>query len=467
MSIRRVAAACLASAFLVAGFTASASERSNGTAEKPIDGRRFVEPEVKPKSAPDAMELKGPSCAAVERDPQRYMKPGETVAVCFDSEAPKSLTGKRGLAASKPESEPKRNPRAASGDGTVWCDDQEDNTIWYTRTELCAVHDHYIVVVNKNGAPIGYADGTVKQEIDTVNTSTHFQEYLYYKLKDAIGDAKSITVEISAACRPGPAECHQGPGPWEGKAPMVPGTSLDGTWLREWTGTTYQRNLELVYTLGVTVDNGIEVGSGEAVWGYNTADEWKVRCDNRVGTQAGCVVPAYTPTFNINWEKYPGANAYIYAAQWKIKTHPGKEGSGEPLHREADFTTAVRNRTKVCDGSFKVQDNFTGMVDDRYIPAEFQCDEYPFAKSKESGGQLKIDSGKECKQYALWPGYTNPAKYSIMEAHAPHGAADCARATMDKRGNEGVGGDLGRFTVSQRLLDDDAYWVHAEYILNE
>ncbi|MFJ6556864.1 hypothetical protein ACIQNT_32265 [Streptomyces luteogriseus] len=33
---------------------------------------------------------------------------------------------------------------------------------------------------------------------------------------------------------------------------------------------------------------------------------------------------------------------------------------------------------------------------------------------------------------------------------------------MPKNQNEGVGGDLGRFTKAQRLLGDDGCWVDAE-----
>ncbi|GAA2281308.1 hypothetical protein GCM10010234_18080 [Streptomyces hawaiiensis] len=39
--------------------------------------------------------------------------------------------------------------------------------------------------------------------------------------------------------------------------------------------------------------------------------------------------------------------------------------------------------------------------------------------------------------------------------------AECARASMPKNQNEGVGGDLGRFTKAQRLIGGDGYWVDA------
>lgn len=404
------------------------------------------------------MEFKGPSCTKVKRNPKGYMKPGENVAFCFDSKAPKNLARKKAAEETKPEAKVKQGGRDANGDGAVWCDASgETNSAWYTRTELCAVHDHYIVVVNKNGAPIGYADGTVKQEITTQISSTNFEEYFYYKLKGATGAAKEINIEVSAACRPGPVQCHQSAGPWEGKAPMTVGSSRDGTWLREWTENSGHRNLELVYTLKVSLSNGVETGSNEATWGYNTLDEWKVRCDNEVGALAGCVVPAYTPTLVVN-PKYSEARQFIGMVQASMATHPGWEGHGEPLHREASKAVSDKNRAVICDSTFTANPS---------TPKPAQCDEFPFAKSKESGRQAGVTSGKECQQYYVLADIIDGKEYLSLgwpgsnQGKMPSASAKCARASMPKAQNEGVGGDLGRKTTAWRLVDDDAYWVDA------
>ncbi|MFF1715940.1 hypothetical protein [Streptomyces sp. NPDC058268] len=404
------------------------------------------------------MKLKGPSCTEVQRDAKDYIKPGENVAFCFDSKPPKNLARKKAAEGTKSETKDKQGGQGANGGGAVWCDTSgQNNTAWSTRTQLCAVHDNYIVVVNKNGAPIGYAEGTVKQEITTHIGDTNFEEYFYYGMNGAIGGAKDLKVKITAACRPSSVECHQGSGPWEGAVPIPVGSSRDGTWLREWTETTGHRSLELVYTLEISLSNGVETGSGTASWGYNTLDEWKVRCDNEVATYAGCVVEAYTPTLVVK-EKYNEARQFIGMVQSSMSTHPGWQGHGEPLHREADEAVAKKNRAVICDSTFTANPS---------TPKPAQCDEFPFAKSKESGRQSGVTSGKVCQQYYVLSSIIEGKEYLSLgwpgsnQGTMPSASAKCARASMPKVQNEGVGGDLGRLTTSQRILNGDAYWVDA------
>ncbi|MFF8939131.1 MobF family relaxase [Streptomyces paradoxus] len=66
-----------------------------------------------------------------------------------------------------------------------------------------------------------------------------------------------------------------------------------------------------------------------------------------------------------------------------------------------------------------------------------------------------VSSTLEGKEYLslTWPG--------LKEGKMPPANAKCARASMPKNQNEGVGGDLGRFTKAQRLLGGDGYWVDA------
>jgi hypothetical protein len=183
---------------------------------------------------------------------------------------------------------------------------------------------------------------------------------------------------------------------------------------------------------------------------------WQVRCDKEVGNTAGCVVPKFTPTLVIA-EKYNAARQFIGMVQASMSRHPGWEGHGQPLRREADDAVARKNREVVCDSTFRPSSS---------TPPPVQCDEFPFAKSKESGRQLGVTSGASCQQYSvvtqtwsdgtkhlsvIWPG--------LSEGKMPPANAKCARASMPKVQNEGVGGDLGRRTTEWRLLGSDPYWV--------
>ncbi|MFD7677667.1 hypothetical protein [Streptomyces sp. NPDC059759] len=307
------------------------------------------------------------------------------------------------------------------------------------------------------GIVFGNAYGFVEQEINTSSTSISFGEDFSFELLDADVGTAGMTVEVDSRCSID-TSCREGSGPWEGVPhPVTVGVPLEGTWERSWAGTEGNKQFIIDYDLTVTIGSL----AGTTGWGgdLEPADGlYSVRCDNEIGQYPGCIVPDFTPTFNVDDVKYPGGSDYINDAQDYIKTHPGAEdwSTKTPLHRESSTEQADKNRRKVCDSSFEPEDWFDG-------EHEIQCDEYPFAKSKESGGQLGIASGSECKQFALHPGYEEfePLTPHAMFSYVVSGNANCARASMTKTDNEGVGGDLGRFYVANKILEDDPYWVNA------
>jgi hypothetical protein len=398
----------------------------------------------KPRVIPDksAKNVGNDNCIQARREAATK---GESTALCSK---PVSASEAKRLTAT---------PTAAASGGTVWCDDQEAETAIVTRTSICRHKvEKFDLVRADNGAVLGSTYLTIKQEIDTSATSKTFDEYFFVRVQAVSGGlADGFNLQIDAECAPSTA-CQQGSGPWEGPTPMELLSERDGTWQRTWTHDTYFDTLLLEYTLTITKPDALP---GTASWGVSDSSAFQVRCDNQVGRFAGCIVPSYTPTFDVDNVKYPLASDYIDKAQWEIDTHPGSESAGgQPLHRESDEEVARANRQKVCDSTFTPEDHWTGSVADDEVP-EFQCDEYPFAATKESGGQLGISSGSECKQFTIFPPVEGYPNGWAGLAYARSGPANCARATMTKEDNEGVGGDLGRFTVDQRLLGGDGYWV--------
>jgi hypothetical protein len=110
-----------------------------------------------------------------------------------------------------------------------------------------------------------------------------------------------------------------------------------------------------------------------------------------VGGNTGCVFPNYTPTLQKNTKKYPAAAAYYWVRMEKLASHPGSEQHNKPLHRLADDTKAKENRDKVCMlavAEWNPHPNADGT----------SCDEYPFTKSRESGG-MTLSSGKSCATF--------------------------------------------------------------------
>ncbi|MFF7987918.1 hypothetical protein ACFZDK_54415 [Streptomyces sp. NPDC007901] len=306
------------------------------------------------------------------------------------------------------------------------------------------------------GMIFGKAYGVVQQEIDPSNSSTEFTEYMNFHLSSADITSDAMTVQVDSECSFGASWCKADTQPWGTPRPIAVGQSIDGTWTRSWTNDT--KNAEFMMTYELTVNIG--GSSGTTRWGGDNEPgdgQYDVRCDNEIGTYAGCVIKNYTPTFVID-TKYNLARQFIGMAQASMSSHPGWEGHGEPLRREADATIEQKNRGIICDKTFTA---------DPSTPKPAQCDEYPFAKSKNSGAQQGVTSGSQCQQYMVvsqtiegqqylsltWPGYN--------QGKMPPATAKCARASMTKVDNEGVGGDLGRAAVKFRLINNDPYWVDA------
>jgi hypothetical protein len=388
---------------------------------------------VEPRAKADA----APSCQQVQEEAARA---GKETALCVER-----------VPAAKA---PRKVARAAAADDVTWCDGQEMNKAYVTRTSICENQLlHAVLIVTQTGAPLGDAYYTVKQEINTKTTDTHFNEDFFLRVQAVSGALiAGFTVEIDAECVASSA-CEQGLGPWTGPAPMTLLSTKEGTWQRSWKKTTGRDTLMLGYKL--TTKFG--ASKADLEWGANESRAWEVRCDNEVDKFAGCVVPQYTPTFVVK-SKYSEARQFIGMVQASMSTHPGWEGKGQPLTREANEKVANKNRDIICDSTFKPHPS---------TPKPTQCDEFPFAKSKQSGAQQGVTSGKVCQQYNVvaqtlegkeylsltWPG--------LNQGKMPPANAKCARASMPKNQNEGVGGDLGRFTKAQRLVGGDGYWVDA------
>jgi hypothetical protein len=433
MMVPALVLAAGASSTAVADDTAS-STRAAAVSSAPTAGSAGSSQIVQPRSSVG-------SAASCDRIREQAAAVGRTTALCIEPVAPSQVPRK--IARS-----------AAAGGGITWCDGQQSGVVHVTRTPICEDQVVNLTLFDtQNKEVLGTAYLTVKQQVDTKNTDTSFGEYFFLRVQGATAAlASGFNVAVKANCLPA---CKQGSGPWTGAAPVTILSEKEGTWQRNWTKNTLHDNLMLEYTLTASYANA----KGSYTWGVNQSAGWEVRCDNEIGggTTPGCVVPSFTPTLEIP-AKYSEARQFIGMAQASMASHPGWEGRGQPLHREANETTARKNREKVCDSTFKA---------DASTPKPAQCDEYPFAKSKESGAQQGVTSGKTCQQYMVvsetidgkrylsltWPGFS--------QGKMPPANAQCARASMPKAQNEGVGGDLGRKTKQWRLLDGDGYWVDA------
>ncbi|MGW1071602.1 golvesin C-terminal-like domain-containing protein [Streptomyces sp. NPDC002537] len=334
---------------------------------------------------------------------------------------------------------------AAPGDGFVtWCPTYMGRH--FTRYEGCIQEGEAVVaLVTADGMPLGSATFAIRQDIKLYPNSSGFSESMYFvptKIDDALGP---FTLDWEGVCK---GKCTDTKSQWIGSPAYTSATDLHSSevWRsHQWTGTSSDE-MTLSWKMWANTPRGQTTTSE---W---DAQDFKIRCDNQVGASSGCVFPNHTSTFTLNTAKYPSAAAYYWILQEKLASHPGSEKYNKPLHRLADDDAAQKNRDKVCDSSFEPHPD----------TPETSCDEYPFAKSQESGGQLNISSGKECVQMYTSKGSDGSWRLYDDDRYAPPTWNEvCGRANIPKGQNTGAGGDLGRFTTKFRLLDGDAYWVHA------
>jgi hypothetical protein len=178
-----------------------------------------------------------------------------------------------------------------------------------------------------------------------------------------------------------------------------------------------------------------------------------IRCDSIIGgRRPGCVVPDYTPTYEVSLTTWGAAAAGISWIQNNLPDHWGvynPYGTSNPLTRLANPTVQAANRRAICrDGTFTRPSP--------PVPND-SCDEFPFAASNQSGAQLGL-TGAQCSE--IVPSY-DPATGTVSVIVIHSNPADrCVRAHVALTLNNGVGRILGgTFTPGQRLLDGDPYWV--------
>ncbi len=278
------------------------------------------------------------------------------------------------------------------------------------------------------------------------------REHLDMKRLDASGEAKAATVQFTSTCK----GCTKTTGYiWKGYSKLP-------------TGKLKQKNMKR------TVD--VAKGKRKTVsWGWRTrikipkaknkpisysqgGKDTKVRCDNEVGKNFGCVNTGYIPTLGLDVAKWKAGALFIARAQQENQHHWGMEKYKKPLTRLANEGKAEANREVICPKKWKRDPR----VEDP------SCDEFPFARTYQSGGD-KVASGEECEQrttvhivegdgseFLEVPPVDKDG--NILEKGNPN--ALCVRATTPKTENKGVGSALGGFTKKARLLNKDKYWVY-------
>ncbi|MFG3134301.1 Tat pathway signal protein [Streptomyces tendae] len=193
----------------------------------------------------------------------------------------------------------------------------------------------------------------------------------------------------------------------------------------------------------------------------------QIRCDNSVSVpnSTGCIFRKHIPTFTLNDAKYPAAAAYYWLLREELPSHPGSEKEKKPLHRERDKDVREKNRGKICPTSFTPNTEATPEATTN-SPGGRQCDEYPFAATKESGGQSV--TGDKCVQlYAKKSASDGKWRLHVDNGYpAPTWQEVCGRASMSAKQNEAAGRGLSSFYTKARVADNDPFYIKAPSLEN-
>lgn len=317
----------------------------------------------------------------------------------------------------------------------------------------CLTNDTPVtLVLYKDRAPVGTATWNIYQKIQLYKNENSIDQTITIIPNNIDPALASVTLDWNAVCK---GACSSGSPQWRGTPTWTSGDqhSVTGGVGQWWTGTTGASMLDLSWTF--TAHSPVTTDTPTVMW---TDSDMPVRCDVIMGneevpeTKPGCVFSKYVPTLTLNSAKRPAASALYWLLMEKLKTHPGSKKYNSPLHRQANETTAENNRKVICNSSFNPVP--TGTAD------KPSCDEYPFAKSRESGGG-SLTSGAQCAQfYAVKIGTRWQLKYDTSFP-LPTWNELCGRGSIPLSQNTGAGGELGRFTTAMRLHDNDAYFVEA------
>lgn len=140
------------------------------------------------------------------------------------------------------------------------------------------------------------------------------------------------------------------------------------------------------------------------------------RCDSTAtSSSVGCVNQNFTPTLVLPKAQGGASAAMVQWAQENLSGHWGLRGEGAPLHYLGDDIIRDNNREVICPDSWAHDPE----IDADLVPYDAQdsCDEFPFARTYESGAMADnvngdpkpyVTTGDDCAQVtAKQTGFTN------------------------------------------------------------
>ncbi|MFD8781275.1 NucA/NucB deoxyribonuclease domain-containing protein [Kitasatospora sp. NPDC059599] len=252
-----------------------------------------------------------------------------------------------------------------------------------------------------SGGKSSTLEAYLSQYIKYSATSRTFVEADSWEFVSASGPLPPMTATFAPTCH----------GTCTASSTFPTGTSVKVGDVINWTSTftdstTTQHLDEIDYHATVSVVGG-------TTW---TSPDWyspTFRCDDQVGSYAGCVSYYGQPSLN-TMARLPTIAANIRNVQTNGSLHYGLLGTGQPLTRDTNSQRA--NRSAACPPKGPQ-------------PAGTTCDEYPFATTKEGAAN---------------PNSAPPNSGSVWAPEAEENSQ---------------AGYISSFVQNERILEGDQYWV--------
>lgn len=204
---------------------------------------------------------------------------------------------------------------------------------------------------------------------------------------------------------------------------------------------------------------------GYPAWTFEDEDYGLAgRCDTIDSSTDGCVDEDFIPTLELPIDTYGASAAMIYWAQTHLDGAWGLLGVGSPLNYLAG-SVGRTNAGIICNtsgtGAFVNQGAAIGGDDG----SSDSCDEFPFAATYQSGALAPgVTNGGACAQVTAVE-IANPTGNlatdwnQVQPIGTPAASAPCVRGHIPLKLNTDVGTAYSSFIGTERLLDDDQFWV--------
>lgn len=318
-----------------------------------------------------------------------------------------------------------------------WCTTAPWDGQWrVNRKNACAIWTNLALTVrDSKGAEVGKMPFVVKVGILSSHKSGEMKQEFRIQFGDFIGKVGTPTLRYT------PTYLNHGTGAYSIDGPAS-GSVIKPNTTKAIVITWKEQAMADNTAVGASLQIGYSFGNASADVTPSTAGTIRnsqFRCDSTMKTsrgayRQGCVVPGYTPTFELT-SVTPEQTWHVAEA-----INSGLPGApGRPLHRQADKGKRDINRQQSCPKS--------GPVRDARAVTGRSCDEYPFASTNEgaatSGGPGRTVH-ENCNVADL-PITTGPTGYSVC--------------MIDEKQNSHSGSLLWAFHGKNRVIDQDAFAV--------